>query len=142
MWRDLPRWPDWQPSVLEVHWLRGEPWEVGSTFTLLRQEPFKLLRRIPALGSRRFTGNVRSTSDEQLLVWELKPTSAAWFGPTLVQSVRLEPAPSGTTVHLTITAHGPSTLLSGPLLDGALHNQAEAALAGLRRELAPVERRQ
>ncbi len=141
-WRDLRAWPDWQPETVEARWRDGEPWAAGSTFVLLRRGPFGWLRRVPGASARRFVGRVLSTAAEQLLVWELTPTSAGWFGPTVVESVRLDPAPSGTTVTLTLTAHGLAPTLLGPLLSGPLRAQAEATLNGLQHAMAPIERRQ
>ncbi|HBY97016.1 MAG: SRPBCC family protein [Ardenticatenaceae bacterium] len=140
VWRDFQRWPRWQPEAVEAHWLAGAPWTDGSTFSLLRRVPWALLRRLMGGGARRFVGRVLSTAEEQLLVWELRPTMGTWLGPTLVESVRLEPAPGGTTVSLTLTAHGPLPTLLGPLgLRGQLRSQAEETLDGLQRLLQVVK---
>lgn len=141
-WLDLPAWQRWNPEVREAHWLSGTPWQVGSTFTLLRRTPYRLLDRIAGANARRFTGRVLSVAEEQLLVWELTPTTAAWFGPTLVESVRLSPAPGGTNVSVTLTAHGLGPTLLGFLLGGPLHEQAQSTLRALQHHLAPAERRQ
>ncbi len=140
LWRDLPRWRRWHPEVIESAWQGGAAWDQGSSFSLLRRSPYALLRRVPGIDARRFTGRVLSTSDEQLLVWELQPTRAAWLGPVIVESIRLEPAPGGTTVTLTVTAHGVAPSLLAPLLAGPLRSQAAAALEGLHRELSPPAR--
>jgi hypothetical protein len=140
-WLDLYRWPQWQPETMRAEWVQGQPWEVGSTFLLLRRGPFRWLHGIPGAAARRFTGKVLSTATESLLVWELSPTSGRWFGPVVVQSVRLAPAPGGTTVSLTLSAHGLGPALLTPLLGGPLHAQAEATLEALHRELSAAERR-
>jgi hypothetical protein len=136
LWRDLAQWHTWQPETLSAQWLAGAPaWDVNSRFELLRRTPY-------GIGpSRRFTGVVRSTAQDQLLVWELTPTSAAWFGPNLVQSVRLSPAPGGTNVNLTITAHGLGPSLLGFVVKGPLQRQGNTLLEGLQHKLRPVERR-
>lgn len=141
-WLNLPAWRDWDPEVRESAWLSGAPWQVGSTFTLLRRTPYRALDRVSGANARRFTGRVLSVAEEQLLVWELTPTTAAWFGPTLVESVRLSPAPGGTNVSVTLTAHGLGPTLFAFLLGGPLSEQAQATLRGFQRHLAPAERRQ
>ncbi len=136
VWCNLDQWAKWQPETVEVYWLNGAtPWATGAEFNLLRQLPFPVLG-----GKRRFIGKVLSVAEERLLVWELRPTRASWFGPTIVQSVRLTPAPSGSTVILTLTLHGLGPTLMGPLLGGSLQTQAEETLAGLRYELQPIIR--
>ncbi|MDQ4078316.1 MAG: SRPBCC family protein [Chloroflexota bacterium] len=140
-WCDLPHWARWQPGTIEARWLEGTPWEPGSTFILLRRGPFRLLQRFPGMEARRFVGKVLSVAEEQLLVWELTPTSIAWFGPVVVESVRLDPAPGGTTVLLTLTAHGLGPTLFSFFLGGPLKAQVEATLEGLHRDLASAERR-
>ncbi len=136
VWSNLNHWAKWQPETVKAHWLNGAtPWAIGAEFNLLRQLPF------PVLGGKRgFIGKVLSVADESLLVWELRPTRASWFGPTIVQSVRLAPAPSGTTVVLTLTLHGLGPTLMRPFLGGSLQAQAEETLAGLRYELQPIIR--
>lgn len=137
-WRDLTRWSEWQPETVEARWLSGPPWADGSTFELLRRGPWKMLRRLPGGSARRFTGRVLSTAEEQLLVWELEPIAARSLGPTLVESVRLEPAPSGTTVTHTLTAHGLLPTLLGPFgLRRRLEAQAAGTLEGVQRLLRP-----
>lgn len=133
VWRDLPGWPRWQPEAVEARWREGRRWADGSTFSLLRRVPWAILRR-------RFVGRVLSTAEEQLLVWELRPTTATWLGPTLIESVRLEPAPGGTTVTHTLTAHGLLPTLLGPLgLGRRLSRQAEETLDALQRVLQVVK---
>lgn len=140
-WCELPEWITWQPETLEASWLDGKrPWENGSCFSLLRELPFGILSRIPTFKARRFIGQVLSSSEEQLLVWELRPTRLSWFGPILVESVRLSPAPGGTTVSLTLTAHGLAPKMMAPVLNQALQSQVEATLEGLEHHLAPIIR--
>jgi hypothetical protein len=139
-WRNLPRWSSWNPAILEGRWLHGTPWEEGSTFEVVRRGPSGILRLLPGLGVRRYQGKVLSTAEEQLLVWELRPMQAAWLGPVTVESVRLEPAPGGTTVSYTIGSHGAGAGLLSSLLGGMLYDQAIAALDSLRQELAPPTR--
>jgi hypothetical protein len=141
-WLDLPGWPRWQPETAEGRWLQGDSWAEGSTFGLLRRTPWPLLGRLPGANARRFTGHVQAVSNESLLVWELRPTALGWLGPVVVESVRLDAAPGGTTVTLTLTAHGLLPTLLSPLLPGRLWSQANATLDGLHRHLAPIERRQ
>lgn len=137
MWRDLPRWPRWQPEAVEARWVVGTPWTDGSTFALLRRGPWPLLHWLPGGAARRFVGRVLSTAEGQLLVWELRPTANAWLGPILVESVRLEAAPGGTTVTHTLTAHGPLPSLLGLVgLRGRLQRQATETLDSLARSLA------
>lgn len=140
-WGALVRWPRWQPETEEAGWIGAERWVEGSTFSLLRRTPYPLLGRLPGAAARRFVGQVMSVVDESLLLWELRPTRAGWFGPVLVESVRLDPAPSGTTVTVSLTAHGLGPSLLGPLMGGPLAAQLDALLDGLHHELAPVERR-
>lgn len=141
-WLDLPRWQEWQPETLEAHWLKAsKPWEIGSTFTLRRRIPFSIFNKIGFSNTRRFIGQILSVAEGQLLVWELRPTQAGWFGPILVQSVRLMPSPSGTSVSLTLTAHGIGPRLFGFALRGPLQSQVEATLEGLRYNLLPIVRR-
>ncbi|MGB0384509.1 MAG: SRPBCC family protein [Ardenticatenaceae bacterium] len=140
-WRNLKQWPEWQPETVKAHWVDGSnAWEIGSRFMLLRQIPFGILGRIPGANSRSFIGEVLSTAEEQLLVWELRPSRVNWFGPIIVQSVRLTPAPSGTTVTLTLSTHGLGPTLLRPFLGGRLQSQAEATLEGLRYQLLPIIR--
>jgi hypothetical protein len=136
LWRDLPQWHTWQPETVSAQWLSGAaPWDPNSRFELVRRTPY-------GVGpSRRFTGVVRSAAQDQLLVWELTPTSAAWLGPNLVQSVRLSPAPGGTNVTLTITAHGLAPSVLGFIVKGPLQRQADSLLEGLQHQLLPIERR-
>ncbi len=136
IWSDLDGWRDWQPETVSATWLAGAAgWQPDSRFDLLRRTPY-------GMGpSRRFVGKVLSGAKEQLLVWELQPTTAAWFGPTLVQSVRLSPNPGGTTVTMTITAHGLGPSLLGFVLKGSLQKQSDALLAALKQKLLPIERR-
>lgn len=142
-WLALPQWGRWQPATVEASWTPGaEPWQQDSTFTLLRRTPFAFLDRAAGANARHFEGRVLSVSEGQLLAWELQPRRAAWFGPVLVESVRLTPAPSGTTVALTLTAHGLGPRLLGLFLRGPLQGQVEGTLAGLRARLATAERRQ
>lgn len=141
-WLDLPRWARWQPETAEARWQAGDAWLEGSTFTLLRRTPWPLLGNVPGANARRFVGQVQAVSDEQLLVWELRPTSLGWLGPIVVESVRLDAAPSGTSVTLTLTAHGPLPTLLSPVLPSRLWSQANATLDGLQHFLAPIERRQ
>ena len=131
-WLALRRWPSWQPESQSVRWLGGGGWEEGSRFELLRATPYGVG---PA---RRYVGVVLSLVEEQLLLWELRPVRAAALGPVLVESVRLTPAPGGTTVTLSITAHGALPRLIGPLLVGPLHRQATATLEGLHHALLPM----
>jgi hypothetical protein len=139
-WRDLPRWPQWQPETIGAMWLSGQPWADGSTFDLLRRPPWSILQRFGS--NRRFRGRVLSTAENQLLVWELTPTTAALLGPTLVESIRLEPAPGGTTITHTITAHGLLPTLVGPLgLQGQLQQQASETLDGLQQVVQPTRGR-
>lgn len=134
VWRDLPGWPRWQPETVQARWLDDRPWADGSTFALLRRVPWTLLHGLPGGGARRFTGRVLSSVDEHLLVLELRPTTAGGLGPILVESVRLEPAPGGVTVSLTLTAHGLLPTFLAPLgLGRQLRAQAEENLDGLQR---------
>lgn len=140
-WLDLPEWKEWQPETVEVRWLNpSKPWEIGSTFMLRRRIPFSIFNKIGFSNTRRFIGQILSVAEGQLLVWELRPTQAGWFGPILVQSVRLAPAPGGTTVTLTLTAHGLGPRLFGFALRGPLQSQVEATLEGLRYNLLPIVR--
>lgn len=141
-WTELERWPRWQPETEAARWIEGEPWAEGSRFELLRRGPFPVFHRIPGAGARRFVGQVRSVAHESLLVWELTPTTASWFGPELVQSVRFDSAPNGTTLHLSLGAHGLGPTLLGPLLGGPLHAQASATLDALAHAVAPIARRE
>lgn len=142
-WLALPQWDRWQPETVNATWApSATPWAQDSRFTLLRRTPFSFLERLAGADARRFEGRVLSVSEEQLLAWELHPTRLAWFGPILVESARLSPAPSGTSVTLTLTAHGFGPSLLGFLIRGPLQGQVEATLAGLRRQLATAERRQ
>ena len=135
-WCNLDQWQKWQPETVEVFWLNNAiPWQTGAEFSLLRKLPFPVLG-----GNRRFIGKVLSVAEEQLLVWELRPTRAGWFGPTIVQSVRLSPAPGGTTVFLSLTLHGLGPSLMRPFLGGALQRQIQESLEGLRYELQPITR--
>lgn len=136
IWRDLEQWHGWQPETVSAQWLAGAPkWEPDSRFELLRRTPY-------GIGpSRRFTGRVLSAAQDQLLVWELTPTSAGWFGPNLVQSIRLAPAPGGTNVNLTLSAEGLGPSLLGFIVKGPLQRQANSLLEGLQHQLRPVERR-
>ncbi|MBA3531128.1 MAG: SRPBCC family protein [Ardenticatenales bacterium] len=140
-WSDLPQWPRWHPETIEATWLEGEPWADGSRFGLLRRTPYPWLEKVPGVGARRFMGIVRSAVSEQLLVWELTPTSAAWLGPTLVESVRLIPAPGGTTVALTLSTYGLLPSLLFPILPPLLRAQASKTLDALHHKLSPIERR-
>ena len=136
VWTDLDDWRGWQPETVSATWLSGAAaWTPGSRFDLLRRSPYGFG---PA---RRFVGKVQSAAKEQLLVWELEPTTAAWFGPTIVQSVRLNPTPGGTTVTLTITAHGLGPSLLGFIVKGPLQKQADELIAALKQKLLPIERR-
>lgn len=140
-WLDLPKWEEWQPETLEARWLnRGKPWETGSTFMLRRRIPFSIGKKIGFSNTRRFIGQVLSVAEGQLLVWELRPTQIGWFGPILVQSVRFAPSPGGTSVSLTLTAHGLGPRLFGFALRGPLQSQVEATLEGLRYTLLPIVR--
>lgn len=137
-WRDLPSWPRWRPEVVEARWQTGTPWADGSGFALLRHGPWSSLNRLSGAQARRFSGRVLSTADEQLLVWELQPTTGGWLGPTMIESVRLEPAPGGTTVTHSLSAHGPLPALLGPFGLGArMQAQSEQTLEGLLRMLQP-----
>ena len=141
VWRNLKKWAEWQPETVEAYWIDGaKPWAVGSEFMLRRKIPFGILGRISSGNTRRFIGRVLSVAEKQLLVWELAPTSARWFGPTIVQSVRLTPAPAGTMVILSLTLHGLGPTLLRPFLVGPLESQAKETLEGLRYELLPITR--
>lgn len=131
-WEALPRWPQWQPESEAARWLGAPGWQEGSCFELLRRPPY------PFLPARRFNGVARAVAPEQLLVWELTATRASWLGPTLVESVRLSPAPSGTSVILTLTLHGLLPTLLTPILPPLLRRQLQAQLEGLQRHLVPV----
>ncbi len=137
VWRDLARWPDWQPTISSARWLDGSPWEQGSTFRLLRRGGDGVLGRLVGNAARTSLGQVLSTAEGRLLVWELKSDSASWLIPTTVESVRLDPAPGGTTVSLTLAAHGFASFL----VRGALQARADATLEGLWHDVAPIERR-
>lgn len=136
LWRDLDQWHTWQPETVSAQWLSGAaPWESNSRFELVRHTPY-------GIGpSRRFTGRVLSVAQDQLLVWELTPTSATWFGPHLVQSIRLSPAPGGTNVTLTLSADGLGPSVLGFIVKGPLQRQAESLSEGLQHKLRPIERR-
>lgn len=136
LWRDLDQWHTWQPETVSAQWLAGAaPWSPDSRFDLLRRSPYKITPH------RRFVGYVRSAAQDQMLVWELLPTSAAWFGPTLVESVRLDPAPGGTNITITITAHGFGPTILAPILKPSLRGQVDALLDALKHKLRPIERR-
>lgn len=136
LWRALEQWHTWQPETVSAQWLSGAAaWESNSRFELVRRTPY-------GIGpSRRFTGRVLSAAQDQLLVWELTPTSAAWFGPNLVQSIRLSPAPGGTNVTLTLSADGVGPSVLGFIVKGPLQRQADSLLEGLQHKLRPIERR-
>ena len=111
--------PRWQPGETA--------WAVGSRFVVAR----------PALlgGERDYEGTVQSIAEGRLLVCELRPTTGV--GPLLVESLRLDATPSGSSVALTVSAHGPLAML----WRGKLQSNAQRQLDALHRELAPAERR-
>lgn len=136
---DLARWQSWQPQTQSAEWLAGAtPWATNAPFALTRRAPFSSL---PGLNATRFVGKAVSAVEEKLLVWELQPASPSLAGLVLVQSVRLDETPAGTTITLTTAAHGAGASLFGFLIKGALQQQGDALLEGLRYALAPIEKR-
>ena len=118
---DLGKWPAWFPALLEVEWVSGTPWIVGSQFRQMVKFGFPL-GRLTAVAT------IIEISPAPFVAWEGKVA-----GMEAVHGYRFDARPGGTEVLSRHEFYGFLAFLARLFfLTRRVHKIYQAALKGLK----------
>jgi len=114
---DIPRWPEWNPTVERVEVLTPGPMRVGWS------------ARLKQPGNQPGTWTVTRLDEPGLYVWETRT-----LGLVVTAEHALRPTPAGTHVTLSIDVEGPTRFLLGWVVARVSRKFLPMEAAALKRE--------